>query len=269
MRSIRRRLHIQPRGVLRRTADGRLLPATSEHDIGDIWAEQKRIQLHEAIEQDRRQAAKKASGTREFEIKIHMPKLHLGSFVNRARGLGPRRLTRGQKRWLLATLAFVVILVIVPFAYNRVAPGFRKQTATSHNKVASANTPIGGTKPDFPTLLPGKTIDKLGGWGRVSPPDKDPVFAYSDMLANVHIVVSEQRLPQSFESNLEGQLAQTAKQFGAATKLSTATTTTVYLGTASNGSQSVITSKKDLLILIRSSSKIADDQWASYLDSLQ
>jgi hypothetical protein len=124
--------------------------------------------------------------------------------------------------------------------------------------------------PDFDTVLPvGKTIEDLGGWGRVSPPDRDPVYAYSDTLASVHIVVSEQKVPSDFSSDVPGHLSRIAKQFGASKKLTTTDGAILYLGTAANGSQSIVTSKNGLLILMRSTSVIGDQIWNDYVFALE
>lgn len=129
--------------------------------------------------------------------------------------------------------------------------------------VGHANTP------DYQTLSPGdKPVSQLGGWKRVSPPESDPVFAYTDVIDGVPINVSQQKLPASFLQNTDEQVAELAKKFNAITKLS-ATGTTVYLGTSSKGPQSVIFTKHGLLILVKSEKLIKNESWISYIDSLK
>lgn len=122
--------------------------------------------------------------------------------------------------------------------------------------------------PTYPTVLPNKkSVNELGGWTRVSPPEQDPVFAYSDTVGGVPISISQQPLPQTFENNTDDQIAELARKFNATTKLE-AGNTTVYLGTSAKGPQSVILTKKNLLIMIKSEKKITDAAWIKYVKSL-
>ncbi len=127
----------------------------------------------------------------------------------------------------------------------------------------------GVSSPDYQTILPaGKTIQELGGWGRISPPHKNPVYAYIDNVSKVQIDVSEQPLPANFQSGTADKVAQLAQNFNANEKIA-AGGTTIYIGTSSNGPQSVIFSKDNLLVLIKSAATISNSQWATYVNSLQ
>ncbi|QQS70950.1 hypothetical protein IPP92_01465 [Candidatus Saccharibacteria bacterium] len=117
-------------------------------------------------------------------------------------------------------------------------------------------------------MLPaGKSIADLGGWTRVSPNSADPVFAYADTLDGSQIIISQQPLPDSFQSDPEGHIAELAKDYNASEKIST-TNTTVYIGDSIKGPQSVIFTKSKLLILIKSSVKHSNDSWIRYINSL-
>ena len=134
---------------------------------------------------------------------------------------------------------------------------------TNANSAATANA-----KPTFATLLPEKKkITDLGGWKRVSPPQNEPVFAYTDTLAGTSVSVSQQPLPPAFKSNPKSQVAELARKFNATSKIDV-NGTDVYIGTSAKGPQSVIFAKKDLLILIKSQNKVDDMTWASYIASL-
>lgn len=123
-------------------------------------------------------------------------------------------------------------------------------------------------KPDYQTTLPkGKSITSLGGWKRISPPGKDPVFAYADTISGVPVSVSEQPLPEAFKQDVDGQVAELAKKFNATDAID-AGKTKVYIGTSSKGPQSVILTKNNVLILIKSQKKISDSAWAAYVGSL-
>jgi hypothetical protein len=123
--------------------------------------------------------------------------------------------------------------------------------------------------PEYSTVLPaGKNIIDLGGWTRVSPPSSDPVFAYTDKINNMPIIVSQQPLPASFKSDTAQQVKQLAQASNADEKI-TVGSITVYIGTSAKGPQSVFFSKNNLLILIKSNDQIENDQWAKYINSLQ
>jgi len=125
-----------------------------------------------------------------------------------------------------------------------------------------------GNNPEYQTVLPGgKSADELGGWKRVSPPEKDPVFAYADEVSGIPISVSQQPLPNSFKTDTASHVADLAKAYNATTKI-TAGDTTVYIGTSAKGPQSVILTKKNLLILIKSQKTIDNVAWEEYVKSL-
>jgi hypothetical protein len=117
-------------------------------------------------------------------------------------------------------------------------------------------------------LPTGKSIQQLGGWARVSPNDKNPVYAYVDTVKGVKINVSEQPLPSTFQTDPEGSLATLASQFNANQKIDLGDAT-AYLGNASDGVQSVIFAKDNLLVLIRAASQLPNDSWIEYIDSLE
>lgn len=122
--------------------------------------------------------------------------------------------------------------------------------------------------PEFQTILPNnKSATDVGGWKRVSPPENDPVFAYTDIISGIAISVSQQPLPESFNNNVNGHVADLAKKFNATNKINV-NDTAVYIGTSAKGPQSVIFTKQNLLVLIKSQNKIDDIAWESYVASL-
>lgn len=125
------------------------------------------------------------------------------------------------------------------------------------------------SNPGFHTVSPNNTpVDQLGGWKRVSPPDSDPVFSYTDKIDDVTIRVSQQPLPKGFDQDTNAKVAELAKRFNATSTIN-ATSATVYIGTSSKGPQSVILAKRNLLILISSEKVIKNESWAKYIDSLE
>lgn len=135
--------------------------------------------------------------------------------------------------------------------------------------IAYNSNSVGSERPKYQTALPqGKTIDQLGGWKRVSPPEATPVFAYADKIEDIPVTVSQQPLPGSLSANSEAQIASLAKSYNATKELD-AEGTPLYVGTSAKGPQSAIMTKKGLLILIKSQKKISDEAWAAYAASLK
>lgn len=269
-----------------RGTDGRLRTALpGVDDIGDIWAEQRRIRLQEAIEEDKRRAAKaaarkarlrklfrrdktqaksdraakKGGADKAVEVQINRP---LSSILPKLFRVKRPRFSRKQYG-IGAALCLLLLAGVLGLSF------FKADPPTDKDGVASETLGAVNQKPQFKTILPlGKSIGQLGGWARVSPPDKDPVFAYVDEVDSVRLRVSQQELPESFKKDTAAKLAELAAQFNANKKLAVGDTT-VYVGTSIKGPQSVVLSKKDLLILINSDSGLTDKQWNDYIWLLQ
>lgn len=170
-----------------------------------------------------------------------------------------------KKRFAFSKKTIIVASVIIAVALVWIIIAIA--TSVHHNSNSSKSNKSGET-PQFSTVLPSsKSVDDLGGWTRISPPNNDPVYAYNDTIGSVPINVSEQPLPTSFKTNTDAQIAELAKKFSA-TDSFTAGSTKVYVGTSSKGPQSVILTKNDLLILIKSQQKVQDDDWKKYIQSL-
>ena len=122
--------------------------------------------------------------------------------------------------------------------------------------------------PEYDTVLPeGKTIKDFGGWTRVSPPNRDPVFAYIDKIGAIPINISQQPLPKEFSEQPAEQVEQLARSYAANRRLDTGNAI-VFIGTSGKGPQSLIVVKGDLLILIKASAAVSDDEWKKYIQSL-
>ncbi len=122
--------------------------------------------------------------------------------------------------------------------------------------------------PTFRTLLPaGKTIKDFGGWTKVSPPNRDPVYAYVDKIGAIPINVSQQPLPDDFVNDTEEKVEQLALAYAADKKLNVGDAI-AFIGTSAKGPQSVILAKNNLLILIKASAAIPNAQWEKYIKSL-
>lgn len=128
---------------------------------------------------------------------------------------------------------------------------------------------IGNDAPNFTPVLPkNETIEHLGGWQKMTPPNSDPFFVYIDSLDGVSINVSQQRLPPKFRTNPSQSITELARAYNANTKLDV-DDMTVYIGSSAKGPQSVIFMKNDLLITIKSWATIDNGAWVAYIQSLE
>lgn len=167
-----------------------------------------------------------------------------------------------RKVYVLISCVLIVGLVSM-FIYQRLT------STPSQNKESKSFTSgkLEKGTPTYSTLLPdGKTIESLGGWTRVSPGTTNPVYAFSDKVEGVPIIVSEQPLPDPLAK--PGALEEFAKSYSADHKV-TVEGVTVFIGTSGKGPQSAVLAKNNLLILIKTDSKLTDTQWANYVGSLK
>jgi hypothetical protein len=186
-----------------------------------------------------------------------LPKLPKPTKLSPAALLARIKSIRWNRRTQIAS-GIVVLTVIVAAAYIIT-------NAQNHPKTTSTTI---AQKPTYQTIVPSNKPSSSLTWQRVSPPGSDPVFAYADTIDGVSIFVSQQPIPDSFQPNVDDKVAQLAASYTATDKIS-AGSTPVYVGTSAQGPQSVIFSKNNLLVLIKSASKISDDAWTSYANSLQ
>jgi|GEM_PF-1296447 len=195
-------------------------------------------------------------------------------------------LYRLAKPWLKKLLALIMripppirrkiviaaaVIVVVHIGYQALFGPKTPATPSSKSNTSATATPtpkLSKGTPTYKTMLPaGKTIQSLGGWTRVSPPNRNPVYAYVDKLGGIQIDVSEQPLPANLKND-DNAVEQLAQGFNATDKIS-AGGSVAYIGTSSNGPQSVIFVKNNLLILMKSVSPASDALWAAYINSLQ
>jgi hypothetical protein len=166
------------------------------------------------------------------------------------------------------SVAGVILVIVIMFGVYSILSAPRPPKIAVNQKTATVQKLVKGT-PDYATVLPqGKTIASLGGWTRISPPKTSPVYTYIDKVENVQINVSEQPLPDNFKSDTAKQLEQLAVSEKATQKI-TVGGNTIFIGTSSQGPQSIFFIKNNLLILIKSDSTISENSWIQYINSLQ
>lgn len=211
---------------------------------------------------------KEVKSYRPIEINISIPeKIALPKLPKLPAAKLHNRLRRIPKKVYLWG-GIILVVLLVGWASLIITDKLRKTGTTFFTKNGTAVTELGQEQPTFDTVLPkGKSIADFGGWTRVSPSDRNAVFAYVDHIGKVQINVSEQPLPDAFDGDIENQIGYLAKGYHADVKID-ADGTDVYVGTSAKGPQSVIFTKNGLLMLIKSSAKISDDDWAAYVRSL-
>lgn len=178
------------------------------------------------------------------------------------------RYARGLSRTQRLQHAGIVFgLIACVFIFNQIFT--RHSSTTPTTQPTESGAPLPKETPTFTTMLPsGKSPEDLGGWRRVSPSDRNPVYAYPDTVAGVSIIVSEQPIPDNFKADLTGSIEKLSDGYSAGRTFDV-DGTLVHIGKSAKGPQSLIFTKRDLLILIKSSSTIPDDQWKTYIKSLR
>ena len=204
--------------------------------------------------------------THTVEIKIALPSMPDLSPITTHPAYASARATAAKiPRKKLALSGIVLAITLFMIGSNLLANHNAKVAADKKNGLQSLTK---GT-PDYPTVLPaGKSIQELGGWTLVSPPGREPAFAYIDKIGNMQINVSQQQLPAEFKQSTPEKIEKLAKDYGASEAVQ-ASNTTFYIGTSEKGPQSVIFNKDTVLVLIKSSVKINNNEWITYIDSLR
>ncbi len=179
----------------------------------------------------------------------------------------PKIIARLPRRALIAGLC---LILVIGYAGSQVIG--KESTTPKGSSTAIKGRSSGlprNEKPTFPTVVPAdKTIEELGGWTRISPENRDAVYAFADTLNKIPIRVSEQKLPNGFAGNIDEKVKELSAGFNADKKLDV-DGITAYIGTSVKGPQSVIFAKNNLLVLIVSDQKIGNDYWTAYISSLQ
>ena len=100
----------------------------------------------------------------------------------------------GLKKPFALIIAIVIVASIAGLYY---LPKLYKPAETTGQIGADTSQktnrpPLEKGTPSYDTLLPeNKSIDQLGGWTRISPPDRNPVYAYTDQIGSTKIIVSQ------------------------------------------------------------------------------
>ncbi len=102
----------------------------------------------------------------------------------------------------------------------------------------------------------------------VSPPENDPVYAYTDELKKTTIKISQQQLPASLQADSSYSVKELAASFNATDRIQIDAYTVYHGINEKDGVQSLIFAKSDRLVFIVSPQKLDDDTWAAYISRL-
>ncbi len=207
----------------------------------------------------------KQNASRTIEVKLTVPKIGwLEKFLKKLARLFAKKWVR-----LVAVVALFVAISLGVLYVTKTFDSDVKNTTNENQPPLVSEQDRTAQVPFYETLMPtGKTIEQLGGWTRMSPSDRNAVFGYTDSIENNRIVVSQQPLPEDFREDVEAQVEALAKGYKATEKI-TVGGLTVHIAKSAKGPQSIVFAKKGLLVLIRSSVTISNDQWIGYISSLQ
>lgn len=201
--------------------------------------------------------AEQARSAKQSAISIHIsiPKV---KFRKPDISIPPQLMAR--KRWLVGG-AFGLVLV-VGVAGSLAISGGRSNQDQDAPAVLSEND----QKANFAYSLPKGDTDAIDGDVRYDSQRK--VVNFKDSIGGVDITISQQPLPEDFGTDTESKVKKLAEGFSADRALTTANPT-AYIGKSVEGPQTVIFSKKDLLVFIFSVKEIDDHDWAEYITNLQ
>lgn len=245
----------------------------SPDDIFSMWEEQKRLQKEDIrLEKELVEAKRKA---RELKKTLYINKF--GEQKSKTKEVVGKS-TKAAKKHLKHAYVYVnkyrkqfavaCAVLLIGFGLFTFIIRDKPQTEILGDSVESglmAQEDLPREKPAFSLLFPdGKTSSNYD-IVRISPPEADASYTFLDRFSDDSQIfrVTQQEIPKNF--NLEE--AATGFQ---ATSIIDVDGNKIYHGYSEGGGiQSILFIKKDKLILIRSTQRYSDDQWAAYYLSLK
>ena len=201
------------------------------------------------------------SGNKTVSIHISLPDTRkLRALVTQAKREVLKR--KPSRRTAVAAGSAMAALVILVGVIVLIRKDDQGSNTTDGSSVLSQSS----AKPDFEYSLPKGKDSEVEQAVKYDATKK--VVNFVDSIGGVQITVSQQPLPAGFEENTQDKVQKLAEDFSATHPLTTATPT-AYLGTDSKGPQTVIFTKKKLLVFIQSANKIDDHDWAEYITNLK
>ncbi len=259
-----------------RSASQQRASTTSEDDTGSdifaIWKEQKKMRAED--QKLARELAEAKQKAKQLKKTLRKHQIDEGSEqvfqqVGQAKDLLEvkvkllqKKVLENRKRSAIIASASLV-LVIASLVYIVRPDNNQKDTLGDSTNVASGTLPQ--EQPAFDLLYPQGSDESAYDTVRISPNGAAPSYTYLDRFTDDGQIfrVTQQEVPANFD------LASVAKDFQA-TSVIQIDELIVYHGYSEQGGvQSLIFEKDGKLVSIRSSQKFSDDEWASYILSLQ
>lgn len=241
--------------------------------IFGIWQDQKRIQAEEQkVARELAEAKKKARELKKQQIKNKSKNVKLAARTKLKSSLSKSTSKlKNTKSWFSAQnnyarglSVFVLVGVIGVISYSLLKPSSPATLGESTSVLQSEND-LRREKPAFSLLFPNGASEEDYEVVRISPGQADASYTFLDRFTEDGPIfrVTQQEIPVNFE------LTKTATDFQA-TNVIQIDEDRVYHGYSERGGvQSLIFTRKDKLIFIRSPQRFPDDTWASYIISLQ
>lgn len=210
----------------------------------------------------------KTRNTHTIEIKLEVPQFKKTEAIAKKTHQKAKKLWQYKTFRLILALSFIVVIALITVTILTRNQSQDTPTAKDGGSPVSQQD-LDAQVPYYETLIPvGKTIDQLGGWTRSSPVDRNAGFVYVDYIRENRITVNQQILPEDFKTDTNVQMDALAKSLNA-TEVLTVGGLMVHIASSSKGPQTVLFNEKGLLVFLRSSVKLSNDDWIGYINSLQ
>jgi hypothetical protein len=195
---------------------------------------------------------------KEIAISLTIPKLKKPKIPKKHAKKAARALKSAPK-WAYAVAVLVALpAFLITLGVINHKPATKKPSVQGESKVAIA---------DFQTVTPDGDITNTTSQKVTYDPGKK-VASFTDKINGYEVTVSMQKLPDTFKPNIADNVKKVADQFSATTVLAV-DNGSAYLGTSAKGPQSVVGYRGDLLVFMKSDTKIDAKAWAEYFNSLK
>lgn len=240
-------------------------------DIGAIWEEQKKSELKRAQQQARKKTGKSkkhksnlsniyARFTTVLRVLISLPSKLINTILESF------YLSRVKKPvFIILVLAFIGVssfFVLRQFSSNHDSTATLGESSSAERVVEE----LPEATPLYDLLFPAGIDPSLYQVRLSSPPAQpDPAYTYLDrpIEGGVVVQVTQQAEPDNFN------LAEAAEGFGLSSVIQI-DGNNIYHGFSERGGiQSLIFTKENRIVSIRSPQKLSDDAWVNYILSLQ
>ncbi len=204
----------------------------------------------------------------ELNVKLSLPKVQFDRIKKIRTGVSKKISRLRLSRKALVIVVVIALIVISTTAFVFFSKRSSKSTGVAIKNSDSKTTDLYEEKPTFKILYPGsKNSENIGKIVKISPPNQPAAYTYIDSIAGVQINVTQQEIPDNLKNNQANELEKTAKSNNQ-TNLIQVDGVNVYSGQSVKGVQSLIFIKGNLLITIRSASKVSDEAWVAYISAM-